>query len=400
MGKITDKIYNKNFLLKNSLLFFFTYDFIIKLFVSYDIANLTYYRYGIVFKILIIISAYISYNQYKVDYKFLTPIILLSISFLVSQLSFSSTLNQANILFNGHYFLNSVFALLFVYMFNKTIILRVLNYQIKFFIWFMALNSVAILIGYFFSLNIFKSYFFGGTRFGFQGLLLYHSEAGYIYFIAICMAYYLYLKNSNAFLGGVLLLLFVTSFIIGTKKASFLSLIFFLYFFIDNIKLLKKRGTYYFLASILIITFLFRHIIVDIFTKQFSLFVRLYSEEGFFTSFTSYRNVLLQKYFIPYINDNWGVLNYIFGGPKFANSRVELELFDLILFFGLGGIVAYVSFFKNLCTSSTKYSNFIIFSLIFASLFSGNLLSSVNTMVIMFVSVLFVNYDREQSLQK
>ncbi|MEM5539413.1 MULTISPECIES: hypothetical protein [unclassified Olleya] len=264
----------------------------------------------------------------------------------------------------------------------------------------MALNSVTILIGYFLNLNVFKSYFFGGNRFGFQGLLLYHSEAGYLYFIAICVAYYLYLKKKDMVMASVLVLLVVCSFLIGTKKASLLTLIFLLYFFIDNIKLLKQKITYYFLAGSLLMIFLFRHVIQDVFAKQFSLFNRVYLEEGFFTSFTSYRNVLLQNYFIPYIEENWGVLNYIFGGPKFANSRVELELFDLILFFGLTGVVAYVLFFKNLCTSSAKYSNFIIFSLIFASLFSGNLLTSVNTIVIMFISVLFINYDRALSLKQ
>ena len=400
MGKIIDKIFNEDFVLKNSILFFFTYDFIVKLFVSHDIANLTYYRYGIIFKILIIISAYFFFNKYKVDYKFLLPIVLLSIAFIISQLTFYSTLNQANILFNGHYFLNGVFALLFVFLFNKTMVFSVLKYQVKVFIWFMALNSVTILIGYFLNLNVFKSYFFGGTRFGFQGLLLYHSEAGYLYFIAICVAYYLYLKKKDMVMASVLVLLVVCSFLIGTKKASLLTLIFLLYFFIDNIKLLKQKITYYFLAGSLLMIFLFRHVIQDVFAKQFSLFNRVYLEEGFFTSFTSYRNVLLQNYFIPYIEENWGVLNYIFGGPKFANSRVELELFDLILFFGLTGVVAYVLFFKNLCTSSAKYSNFIIFSLIFASLFSGNLLTSVNTIVIMFISVLFINYDRALSLKQ
>lgn len=400
MGKIIDNIFNEDFVLKNSILFFFTYDFIVKLFVSHDIANLTYYRYGIIFKILLIISAYFFYNKYKVDYKFLLPIVLLSIAFIISQLTFYSTLNQANILFNGHYFLNGVFALLFVFLFNKTMVSSVLKYQVKVFIWFMALNSVTILIGYFLNLNVFKSYFFGGTRFGFQGLLLYHSEAGYLYFIAICVAYYLYLKKKDMVMASVLVLLVVCSFLIGTKKASLLTLIFLLYFFIDNIKLLKQKITYYFLAGSLLMIFLFRHVIQDVFTKQFSLFNRVYLEEGFFTSFTSYRNVLLQNYFVPYIEENWGVLNYIFGGPKFANSRVELELFDLMLFFGLTGVVAYVLFFKNLCTSSAKYSNFIIFSLIFASLFSGNLLTSVNTIVIMFISVLFINYDRALSLKQ
>jgi hypothetical protein len=400
MGKIIDKIFNEDFVLKNSILFFFTYDFIVKLFVSHDIANLTYYRYGIIFKILIIISAYFFYNKYKVDYKFLLPIVLLSIAFIISQLTFYSTLNQDNILFNGHYFLNGVFALLFVFLFNKTMVSSVLKYQVKVFIWFMALNSVTILIGYFLNLNVFKSYFFGGTRFGFQGLLLYHSEAGYLYFIAICVAYYLYLKKKDMVMASVLVLLVVCSFLIGTKKASLLTLIFLLYFFTDNIKLLKQKITYYFLAGSLLMIFLFRHVIQDVFAKQFSLFNRVYLEEGFFTSFTSYRNVLLQNYFIPYIEENWGVLNYIFGGPKFANSRVELELFDLILFFGLTGVVAYVLFIKNLCTSSAKYSNFIIFSLIFASLFSGNLLTSVNTIVIMFISVLFINYDRALSLKQ
>jgi hypothetical protein len=395
-----NKIYNEAFLLKNIILLFFTHDFIIKLFVSHDIANLTYYRFGIIFKIIIIISAYVFYNKHKVDYNFILPIALLSIAFIVSQLTLCSSLNLANLLFNGHYFLSGLFALLFVFLFKKTIIYSILKYQVQGFIWFMAINSVVILIGYLLNLNVFKTYFFGGTRFGFQGLLLYHSEAGYLYFIAICVAYFLYLKKKDVIIGSILVLLIVCSFLIGTKKASLLTLIFLSYFFIDNIKLLKQKITYYFLAGILLSIFLFRHVIQDVFYKQFSLFNRVYLEEGFFTSLTSYRNVLLQNYFIPYIEENWGILNYIFGGPKFANIRVELELFDLILFFGLIGVVAYVSFFKNLCTSSTKYSNFIIFSLIFASLFSGNLLTSVNTIVIMIISILFINYDNELSLQK
>ena len=383
---------NDFFLLRFIILLFFLYDFIIKILVSYNINFMPFYRYIIVYKTIIVLLIFRNLNNKKFQKSdFKTPIILLSVAYGVNQLLFFDDLDQDNILFNGYYFISSVLPLIYYSIFEAQENKGFLNIQIKVFLYLMIVNSILIFVGYFFKVDIFETYFVTGNRFGYQGFLLYHSEAGYLYFIAINLAYYFLRKRKTVIRYLVLILLFLSSFLIGTKKAFFLSIIFLIYFIIDNYKHLKQKTTYYYLLGFLLLIFVARKFFLDIFVKQFVLFEKLYIEKGFFTSFTSLRNVLLRKNFLPHINECWGILNHVFGGPKFSNGRTELEFFDLYLFFGIVGFFVYYRVLKKLLINKDRQIYFIVFALIFATAFAGNLFASLNTMIILYITIKFID---------
>lgn len=386
-----------NFLLKNLLILFFSIDFFVKLLIhipNYTIA----YKYVIVPKLLILL--FVSFFFYDKNRKLNTNFyitIALSIAYLISQVSLFNYLTIKNILFNGHYFLNSIVPILFISLVQQH--KEHLTYYVKTYLYFIAINSFFIIVGYIFDINLFKTYYWAGNRFGFQGLLLYHSEVGYLYFMALFLGYYFYKINKSVLSTLILLLTLSGVFLIGTKKAFFLALIFVLYFFIDNFKLLKQKKIYYIIAPIFLSIFVIRRALIDVFSKQFELFAKIYKEDGFWSSFMSYRNVLLQKNFLPCIQEKWNLTNFVFGGPIFSNYRVELELFDLFLFFGLIGFISYIVFFKNILKQSNFHEYFITIGLFLASFFSGNLLSSLNVMILWILIIIFFKNETSKTLK-
>ena len=85
------------------------------------------------------------------------------------------------------------------------------------------------------------------------------------------------------------------------------------------------------------------------------------------------------------------MLNAIFGWPFFNDHRTEMELFDLILFFGLLGVACYVIFFIKFLKGKNSLTYFMVISLIIGAILSGNLLASVNVMVLLFLTVKYLN---------
>ena len=258
--------------------------------------------------------------------------------------------------------------------------------QLTRFTWFLLISSLFVLIGLVFNIDLFKSYFrSSGSRFGYSGFLLYHHEIGYIYFILLNILYYKFKKHRNYVNIILLLFIMIASLFTGTKKTLFLMLFFYLYIIVDNIKNIKRLLTIIFSAILGMVLF------SDLLKKYFLFFYSIYENEGALSSFLSYRNLLLTENLYPYIYNNNSFFNVLFGWPEFRNHRSEMEFFDLFLFFGISGIVCYVIFFKKILRGKNRQTYFMVFSLLMAALFSGNLFISVNVIFLMYITIVYIN---------
>ncbi len=381
-----EKVFSKQFFLENLLVLFFAYDFIVKIIVHITKIS-AFYNYVIVFKVLLVLIAIYKYGLTKRKKVFVYSIIGLSIAYSITQLFNFKILDINNIQFNGYYYLSSVLPIAFIYFCNDYS-KEIINKQVHRFLWFMGFSAVFVFVGYLLEIEVFRSYFRGG-RFGYSGLLLYHHEAGYIYYIVIHLLYLKFKRNRTTVNLILLLVIFLSSFLVGTKKSLFFTVIFLIYFIIDNIK--RRKELLISLGTILVLFLVFFNTVHQVFNKYYVLLGKIYREDGFWSSFLSYRNVLFNEKLYPYISDYPSVFNILFGWPLFSGHRSELEMFDLFLFFGIAGFVAYFWFFKNILKRLNFMSYFLVLSLIFGALFSGNLLVSVNVMIMIVITLKYFN---------
>ena len=172
----------KDFLIKNFLVLFFAYDFLIKIIVHYTQISL-FYNYVIVFKVIIVMALILNTGFKKINTSYFLPLIALILAYVITQFNNYNSISIDDIQFNGYYFLSSTTPILFL-IFCGNHSLDIVNSQINRFVWFIVFSSFFLFIGYLFEIEVFRSYFRGG-RFGFSGFLLYHHEAGFIYFIII-----------------------------------------------------------------------------------------------------------------------------------------------------------------------------------------------------------------------
>ncbi|MBT8243797.1 MAG: hypothetical protein HKP48_08985 [Winogradskyella sp.] len=320
----------------------------------------------------------------------LIPVIFLSIAYLVTQLSSHQVLNAEDIKFNGYYFISSTFSILFlIYLKQKHQNLNI-EKVVNSFLVFMIINSICVIIGYFFEIDFFESYF-RGNRFGYSGMLLYHHEIGYVFFIAIMLAYYKLTKKITLFNLLSFSSIFLSSFLFGTKKTVFFSLFFVAFLFVKHLSNYKSVIS---ISSIaLVLGLFFRNTLLNIYNAYHEMFYSIYLKDGFWSSFLSHRNNLLIEKYIPYFIDEKGFKSLFFGFPLFNNHRSELEFFDLFLFFGIFGLVAYYFYFKLLLKNKSKTSFFLVLCLLFGSLFSGNLLASANVMTLLILTIYYINQN-------
>ncbi|WGD35772.1 hypothetical protein [Olleya sp. YS] len=372
----------KQFFLENLLILFFGYDFIIKIIVHYTQISL-FYNYVIVFKVLIVLAVITSIGFNSINKTYVLPLLGLILAYIITQLFHYNNLSIDDIQFNGYYFLSSVTPILFLLFFNNYSS-DITKSQVNKVIWFLVISSVFLLIGYLFQIEVFRSYFRGG-RFGYSGFLLYHHEAGFIYFIIINLLYFKLKKNKtnkNIFLFLIVLFL---SLLVGTKKTLLFNFIFFCYLFADNIK--NRKAVLLTLVSAALGLLLFSKSLL----KFYYLFKEIYEKDGFWSSFLSFRNILFNDRFYPYVTENNSIINIIFGWPFFNNHRTEMEVFDAFLFFGFIGIICYTMLFIKILKGKNKLSYFLVLTLVIGAVFSGNLLASVNVMILLFITLKYIN---------
>ena len=107
---------------------------------------------------------------------------------------------------------------------------------------------------------------------------------------------------------------------------------------------------------------------------EFGQFNHIRQSDGLASSILSYRDQLFLNNTLPNIKQNWSFINYLIGGLNNINARSQLDIIDVIHFWGfLGGAFYLFIYYKFLITFKLVRIDliFIVF-LIFLIFFAGN----------------------------
>lgn len=376
---------------------FFFIDFVSKTFVN--ISNVfihTSVVFKAIFQLFIIVFALVNYDiKLKKLYFFL---FILFLSFIAGNFfSLNNTHFIERIINNFKVFSWYMFPFFIIvgwfYIKKANNFTALTNNLFKAFELVFLINCIFIFIGLFFDISLFKAYPFG--RFGFIGLLRNVSHSSYIFMIFV--TYFLIkIKNKPIFYNYFLLLLSVFVCVVLATKAILLFLFLLLFFYTIKFSIKTSIAVLLVLSFIVYLNINNLHYILE---TYFPVIINVFNNKGLLTMLFSYRNISLTDCFLPYISDNWILLNYFFGGAEFNLFRTELELFDLFWFFGIFGASLYLYLFNNFFISFKNIYNVKpLFFIFFISLFAGSFFSSVPVMTFLFVLVVYI--DRYIPYQK
>jgi hypothetical protein len=297
--------------------------------------------------------------HFKKTKKLLIGILLLAVIFTIGQLSLDSGFSKENlVVFSRFLFPLVLFGCFNVYKPNAHA--RALLFRC--FEGFLLVNIALMLWGLFTQTYVLKTYL--GDRFGFNGLLITSATSTYVY---LCALGYFYFKNPDSFYKKLLFWITVCScLIVGTKTLYLGVLLFALLVFINGRFLYKRPLTLVGISALIVgIYFLFYKV---------PIFREIQENEGLLTAALSYRDQLLLNQTFPYIQENWSFLNFLFGGTSDFSLRSQMDLFDVLYFWGiLGALLYFWSYFTAYFTFKLNRRTLFFFLLMaFAVLLSGN----------------------------
>ncbi|PHK24667.1 hypothetical protein VF13_42795, partial [Nostoc linckia z16] len=251
--------------------------------------------------------------------------------------------------------------------------------------WLFIINTICIVAGCIFNINLFKSYL-DINRFGYNGLLRNSTHASYIYMIYTLYFYYRGVVYNTRRYKWLLVFSFLSLFVIGTKSAILFGILLVLF------HLLSAANWKFVTAYLGILTGLYfiRTFILENIVKEYyyTLYV-VYRDRGLASMLFSLRNESFET-FISFVERKWTLCNYFFGGAQFNVLRVEFELVDLFWFFGfIGGAIYLHLWFRYIFPYRLLLNLNFYFIILGIVLVSGSFFSSVPTITYLLVTNLY-----------
>lgn len=379
---LKNKILYKNYLfLAILLLFFLTEAWSTIQAGIWDVKS--YLPIAVKLGVLVFICAYLLLYQQK----YFWLIAALTVSFGIGQLFLNHPFEVAAI---GS-FAKYLFFLLILVFFVKDNKQEDLQLGFLIFEYIAAANSILIILSYLFEWSIFSSY---NTRFGYLGLFM--ASATGTYFYCMALAYFFSRYKVKAFKKPIFYLVVVGILLLGTKTALLYLIFAFAILIITEIKSFKIK-------LFIGLSFLVVGCMALYFFLQSGIFKKITENEGWLTSILSRRNQQLIDESLPYVDENWTLINYFFGGLSEVSSRPQMEYFDLLLFFGIIGSSFYLYLiykFGNFRYIKSNSLSFYLLLLIFvASFISGNFFYNGSTSIY-FVVLILVSLENSRKSEK
>lgn len=219
------------------------------------------------------------------------------------------------------------------------------------------INLAAIFIGMVFNLQIFDTYQF--HRPGYNGILLSQGLTPYVYLAASVM-FWTYKDN------WMLVVLFLAATLSGVKGVYFGIFV----LFIPLIWFDKKYSNTFKIRMASLFSVAFIAVLAVIFMTP--TFMKVIKEDGFMSAIFSYRLDYLHEMMETNPAESF---NVFIGAVGLETIRLELQIVDILLFFGAIGLVVYIYFMVLVYKDVVKCFSakaFFIASLVL-SLLSGNL---------------------------
>lgn len=336
--------------------------------IAYN-TRMEFYNYSLVIKVLFIAFVGLSLLKNSKNYKnILLFLIVMMLVFFIGQWSFNSFSFGPNFIENFIYwgrYIFVFFVLLFLICSKHPFTPRFYALYEK----IVIINSLIVIATIVFDISIFKTYY---NRFGSSGAFM--TPSMITYFNAFALTYFLFqFLNRNKKLPELILVSLVC-FLTGTK-----ALIFFFGLTVVHLiflkKLYKKRNFYLFFLGIIVLLFLAKDKVSRFIYENFTSLFEVYREKGILSALTSLRSDNFKNNFLPVLSENWNGLNYLFGGTDFEKYRVEFEIFDIFLFFGIIGTLIYLIFYFKNVINFNRMQNFgkvQMGILLLTALISGN----------------------------
>ena len=107
---------------------------------------------------------------------------------------------------------------------------------------------------------------------------------------------------------------------------------------------------------------------------EFGKFNQIRESHGLVSSILSYRDQLFLNKTLPNIKENWSFINYFIGGLNNIHDRSQLDIIDIVHFWGiLGGAFYLLIYYKFFIPFKLmRIDLFFIVFLIFIIFFAGN----------------------------
>lgn len=301
--------------------------------------------------------------------------ILLLIVFCIGQFFLVDGFNQQIIIGFSKYLL-PIF--LFLYFIKYPLTEKSRQHLFRAFEYLMIFNGILIFLGLIFEISLFNSYRYG--RWGYNGLFISTATSSYIYAIAI---FYFLLSLKNDFVKNwKSIFVIVCCLLTGTKIvyiALFGSLLIYLLFYTN----LNRKQRNALLISILAVF----SILAYIFFFQWGIFNTIRQEQGLVSAILSYRDDLFFQETIPFIQENWQLPNYLFGGISDLNIRSQMGFVDVFLFWGIiGGLLYLFTFYKTFVPKFlVKNAVYIILILTLMVFLAGNFFENASVAIYLLI---------------
>jgi hypothetical protein len=330
---------------------------------------------------------------------FLIILAVMFVFFLIGQTIFSLHIDypynftENLFIFNKYFFLFVVYFGIYKLQDNPELFARVIRIMEKLFL----LNAYLALVGVVFGIDIFRTYIHQSYRFGYSGVFWVQNESTIFYYCAILYFYYkrfiLKIKSKGIFV------VLLASVFLGTKGIYLFMALLLLFHFAYHSSLKTKIYSFIIMISVYWLTVWFMK------SEQakvlLAYFVSKMNKEGVWYMLFSGRTRYLGE-----INDKilsfWTPLNYIFGGQDQSRFMVEMDLFDLFLFFGISGFIVYfILIFSSIfrLRLTRPFNLFFFFSYMLLAFFGGHFFSSVITaLYLCLISMYFYSTQNQPPL--
>lgn len=378
---------HKNILPLLLLLLIYISNFLVKLIVVYNIP--ISFRISAFIRLIVEVILIILAFKLKISSKNLKIIGALIIGFFLGQFFLKEyniySQNFLEEILNGDiYYLNKyILIILFVAVYKKLPGKNdISNQLINATTYILIINSLLILLGFVFEINLFKS-FPSSERFGYSGLFTKSGEAVLLYILFSIIFYIKFLNGKSIY---PVLFFIIIAFLTG-KKIAVLSIVL---FYVFHFCVVHKGKVYFRLIGGLLLGFslFFKDYIVSYVVKFFPFWEQLLKKESVWTILTSTRNL---NYFRAksFIQDNWSFVNYLFGGVNYnKNTKVEIDPLDTFMFFGLLGGSLYIYFIiDNYLAIKNRAVKFLTFGFLILSMLYGAFFFNILLMFTLYVFV-------------
>lgn len=375
-----------NLLTRSALYVFFISDACNKilLYLQYDVN-----RVAIVFRAIyeILFMGLILLFLNKARLTFIKIFVSLFILFFLGQIMFPYRFNveynylENVLIFNKYFFAFIIFFAIYKLQYHHRFI-EIISLLERIFIF----NSVCVILGFLFSIELFRTYLDQPYRYGYSGFIPAQNEATLFFMLGIVYFYhktFILRQPANRFW-----MVTISALLVGTKGIYAFVVLLVIYHFISNYGIKAKLLT----ALILMISTvsIFQFLKTDSAATILAYFISKAEETGTAEMLLSGRG----SSFVSKSNEitnNWSFINYLIGGQDQTRFLVEMDFFDLFFFFGiLGAIIYLMLYFYSLFRLKRRnlYKIFFVSSFFILAFFGGHFFySTTNALYLCLVAM-------------